>query len=90
MHQLGKSDTEYTMKTEKFYITIKIMSGSIIVIEHKLFFIMFLLLGLNLANNVAGRPHTALPQGHDSDNNIMLRFANNTFIWVVSSFWQWL
>ena len=37
-------------------------------IEHKLFFIAFLLVGLNLANNAAGRPHGALPQGHDSDN----------------------
>ena len=68
MHQLGKSDTEYTMKTEKFYIIIKIMSGFISAIEHKLFFIAFLLVGLNLANNAAGRPHGSLPQGHDSDN----------------------
>ena len=66
------------------------MNGSISAIEYTLFFITFLLLGLNLANNAAGRPHGALPQDRDSDNSIMLRFANNTFIWVVSSIGQWL
>lgn len=58
-------------------------------IEFNLFFIAFLLLGLNLANNAITRPRGSLPSD-DGSMNTVLRFANNTFLWIITYVGQWL
>jgi len=69
---------------------IKMQASRKTTIEFNLFVIGFLLLGMNLTNNAAARPRDLLSIDHGSVNNIVLRFANNTFLWIITYVGQWL
>lgn len=57
-------------------------------VEFSLFWIGFFLLGLNLEFNATQQPNVL--DHSEGDINIILRFANTTWWWVVMVFSQWL
>ena len=69
---------------------IKMQASRKTTIEFNLFVIGFLLLGMNLTNNAAARLRDLLSIDHGYVNNIVLRFANNTFLWIITYVGQWL
>lgn len=56
-----------------------------------LFFLGFFLIGLNLQSNAVVQPILSdHSDGDSSQFNIVLRFANSTFFWLIVSLAQWL
>ena len=57
-------------------------------IQFTLFFLAFFLVGMNLEYNATSQPD--LDDTSIGEQNIILRFANATFFWLIISYAQWL
>lgn len=57
-------------------------------IQFTLFFLAFFLVGMNLQYNATSQPD--LNDKSAGEQNIVLRFANTTFFWLILSYAQWL
>lgn len=57
-------------------------------IQFTLFFIAFFMVSMNLQYNATSQPD--LDDKDEGEMNIILRFANTTFFWLIISYAQWL